>query len=627
MAYRVDMETTDASNLSVADSKTFTALPNDLLIGLQGDFIAQTNTPYAVKVIVTDPHGAAKEGERVHIVLQSVDYSSVTQVVEGSSTDRWQAQYKTVAETDVSSGTDVRTATLTPPRSGIYRIRANFDGAKDDSTATDMEIWAWGNEIVNWGNENPGRLTIKLDKKTYKPGDTATALIQSPYPAGELYFAVVRYGTIYHSLTQVSGGAPRVSFTVTPDMVPNAAVEAVLVRRGTPLSKSVPDDLDSLSRTGFAPLNVDLGAQRLKLTLTPVKAKLQPGEQQTVVLQMRDAQGRPAQGEFTVMVVNEAILQLTGYRPPDLLDTVFALQPIPTRFSDNRPNVVLRPFASPLQKGWGYGGGLSAAAAGTRIRTNFQPLAYYKGALITDTSGKGSVTFKLPDDLTTWRVLAVGTSGAGAASTAWRFGGGDATFVASKSLITNPVLPQFARPGDTFEAGISLTNADNLTGQLSIQAALSGPLQFVNNGQQSQIATSTPAAQSGTQAYRFTMTATGLGKTSVRFTTKLGALSDAFEVPLELRTLPVTESAIDASATQTSARLPLSVDANVDTTLGGLDVELASLLLPEFTARAKADLDEDEDLPFLEPIASQLLITANMQILATRYGQIYPDFH
>jgi len=627
MAYRVDMETTDASNLSVADSKTFTALPSDRIIGLQGDFIAQTNAPYAVKVIVTDPHGAPKQGERVHLVMESVNYSSVTQLVEGSSTDRWQAQYKKVAETEVTSGIDAQTATLTPPTSGIYRIRANFDGAKDDVTATDLEIWAWGNDIVNWGNENPGRLTVKLDKKTYKPGDTATALIQSPYPAGELYFAVVRYGTIYHSITHVSGGAPRVSFTVTPDMMPNAAVEAVLVRQGTPLSKAVPDDLDSLSRTGFAPLNVDYAGQRLKVTLTPAKAKLQPGERQTVALQMRDAQGRPVQGEFTVMVVNEAILQLSGYRPPDLLDTVFALQPIPTRFSDNRPNVVLRPFASPLEKGWGYGGGLSAAAAGTRIRTNFQPLAYYKGSLMTDASGKGSVTFTLPDDLTTWRVLAVAASGAGDASSGWRFGGGDATFIASKPLLTNPVLPQFARPGDRFQAGMSITNADNLTGQLSIEGALSGPLQFVENGQQSQLTTSTPAAQTGTQAYRFEMIATGLGKTSVRFTTKLGALSDAFEVPLELRTLPITESAIDASATDSSATVPLSVDANVDTSLGGLDVELASILLPEFTARAKADLDEDEDLPFLEPIASQLLITANMQILATRYGQIYPDFH
>ena len=584
MDYRVDMETTDASNLSVADSKTFTALPGDSLIGLQGDWVAQTGVAYPMQVIVTDPQGAPRDGQRVHLELQTVKYSSVTQLTQGSSNDRWQVEYKTVAQSDVTSGKTPQKITFTPPSSGVYRIRANLAGAKDDATATDLEVWAAGSDIVDWGNENPGRLTVKLDKTKYKPGDTATALIESPYPAGQLYLSVVRYKPLFQKVVKVSGGAPRVSFTVTPDMLPNAAVEAVLVRTGAPLSASVPDSLDSLSRTGFAPLTVNLDDRRLKVTLTPAKAKLEPGQSQTVHLQMRDANGQPIRGEFAVMVVNEAILQLSGYRPPSLIDTVFAAQPIPTRFSDNRPNVVLRPFASPLQKGWGYGGGPSEGAAGTRIRTNFQPLAFYKGALLTDASGNGSVTFTLPDDLTTWRVLAVAVSGSGSSSANWRFGGSDATFITSKPLLTNAVLPQFARPGDQFSAGITVTNADNLNGQLSIQGQLSGPLAFVNNGQQSQFTSSSPSVQSGTQAYRFAMTATGLGKTSVRFTTKLGTLSDAFEVPLELRTLPLVESAIEASTTNTSSTVPINVDQKVDTSLGGLDVELASILLPEFTS-------------------------------------------
>ncbi|MBV8280679.1 MAG: Ig-like domain-containing protein, partial [Candidatus Eremiobacteraeota bacterium] len=156
MAYRVDMETTDASNLSVADSKTFTALPSDLLIGMQGDFIAQTNVAYPVKVVVTDPQGAPKDGQSVHLELQSVKYSSVTQLVEGSSADRWQAQYTTVAQADVTSGKTPQTVNLTPTTSGIYRIRANFAGSTNDATATDLELWATGPDIVNWGNENPG---------------------------------------------------------------------------------------------------------------------------------------------------------------------------------------------------------------------------------------------------------------------------------------------------------------------------------------------------------------------------------------------------------------------------------------------------------------------------------------
>ena len=74
------------------------------------------------------------------------------------------------------------------------------------------------------------------------------------------------------------------------------------------------------------------------------------------------------------MVVNDAILQLSGYRLPDLVQTVFALQPIATTFADNRENVTLTTQTPPLEKGFGYGGGYLAGAAGTRVRANFLPL-------------------------------------------------------------------------------------------------------------------------------------------------------------------------------------------------------------------------------------------------------------
>jgi uncharacterized protein YfaS (alpha-2-macroglobulin family) len=49
--------------------------------------------------------------------------------------------------------------------------------------------------------------------------------------------------------------------------------------------------------------------------------------------------------------------------------------------------------------------------------------------------------------LTTWRVMAVATD------EKMHFGNGDATFVTTKPLLANPLLPQFARPGDRFQAG------------------------------------------------------------------------------------------------------------------------------------------------------------------------------
>ena len=105
----------------------------------------------------------------------------------------------------------------------------------------------------------------------------------------------------------------------------------------------------------------------------------------TFTLKRKD--GAAARGEVVAMVVNDAILQLTGYRLPDLVQTVFADQPISTIFSDNRDGIVLNTQLPPVEKGFGYGGGFMAGAASTRVRANFLPMAYY-GTVKTDASGQ-----------------------------------------------------------------------------------------------------------------------------------------------------------------------------------------------------------------------------------------------
>ena len=618
MVYRVDAEVSDVSNLSVANSQTFTALPSDRLIGLQSNFVADAGKPFPIQVTVTDPAGNAIEGERVRVELQKMDYSRVTQVVEGSQNPRNQVEYKTVAQAEVKSGKSPQTVSLNPSEAGSYRIRANFAGAKDEITATDLQIWATGESAVFWGRRGDSdRLEIKLDKDTYKPGETATALIQSPYPEAELYFAVVRDKTLYRTIAKVKGGAPQIEFQVTPEMLPNAAVEAVLVRQGAPLAKVEPGSLENLVRIGFAPFKTSLDEKYLKVKVTPDKTELQPGAEETVQLELKDDRGNPIKGQFTVMVVNEAVLQLSGYRPPDLVETVYAEQSISTRFGDNRADVVLQPLSSPVQKGWGYDGGLSSGAANTRIRKDFQALAYYNPSAIADAKGRASVRFKLPDDLTTWRVMAVAASGD------MRFGNGDATLIATKPLMSNPVLPQFARLGDSLEAGLSVTNTTGQKGNLAINGEVSGAVKFEKNQNRQNLQTQ---AEAGTRAYRFPMVAASKGEGKVRFVTQLNGTADAFEVTLPVKPLDVAEQVVETGTTDSQVKIPLNVNKNVVPDTGGLEVSLASTLIPEIGAPARQVFEED-DLPFLEPAASQLAIAANLEIFGKKYKQTFADFN
>ncbi|MDP9025801.1 MAG: MG2 domain-containing protein, partial [Candidatus Eremiobacteraeota bacterium] len=384
MTYLVNMQVSDVSNLSVSDSASFTALPSASIIGLQNSFVADEGKPFEVKVIVTDADGKALSGQAVHIDLQAMDYSAASQALEGGEAARNSVKYTTVGGADTTSASTPQTVTLRAWKAGAYRIRATFGAAASDASETDTQIWVSGPDPVRWNAQNPAQTKITLDKASYKPGDLATALVESPYPQADLYFSVVRDKTLFKNVSSVRGGAPRISFRITPEMLPNAAVEAVLVRRGKPLGKLASGSLDSLVRIGFATFSTNLEAKYLKLTVLPARARVAPDDVQTVTFALKRADGGPERGELAIMVVNDAILQLTGYRLPDLVKTIYADQPISTRVSDSRPSVVLSPLSSPLGKGFGYGGGFMEGSGSTRIRRNFQQLAYYNGAVRTD---------------------------------------------------------------------------------------------------------------------------------------------------------------------------------------------------------------------------------------------------
>lgn len=612
MDYRVDMAVTDVSNLSVSDSQTFTALPSNQIIGLQNDFVANEGEAFPVKVIVTDPTGKPAEGRRVHLELQLMDYSAATQAIEGGQAALDSVKFTTVAQSDVTSGTSSQSIALTANKAGAYRIRANFADARSDATATDTQIWVSGTDQVRWNTDNKSQLKVTLDKPSYKPGDIATALIQSPYPQADLYFSVIRDKTLYKKFVKVRGGAPRVTFRVTQGMLPNAAVQALLVRRGKPLQAVRMGTLDSLVRIGFATFSASIDAKYLKLGIAPTSGKVVPGGSQTVRFALKSVDGKPAAGELAVMVVNDAILQLTGYRLPDLVKTVYSEQPISTRVSDNRPSVVLSPLTSPAGKGFGYGGGFMEGSGSTRVRRNFQQLAYYNGALRTDSRGNATVWFTMPDDLTTWRVLAIASGGT---ADDFRFAVNDATFLSTKPLISNPLLPQFGRTGDTVNGGIAITNTTGATGALSLDAVLSGALLFApHNGQKLH---QEQEMNVGMRAFRFPMTVGQGSQAAVQFTSRLGSAGDAFRLPFEIRNQAINETVAQSGAIVDGKPASIPVNARMG---GTVDIWLAGSIVPEIVTPGERLLSRDA-LDFAENSASRLIVAATLKRIAALSGQ------
>ncbi len=642
MAYNAELTVSDASNLAVASSAGFTALPSPIQIGTSANYLTPAGKPLSVAVVTTDASGSQVAGNRIMVRLSKVAWDKNDQPYLVPEADTAVAM----------TASQPAHADLIPKTPGWYRISANFDGATSHATATDRDVWVYGPGETDWGNGTDTRsVALQLDHTSYEPGDRATVLIKSPFADADLYFAVIRDRTLWRAYEHVIGSAPTISFTVDPSMLPGANIEAVLVRRGAPIESRPAGSVTNLVSFGRTPLNVKLDRRYLKLSVKPMLDRLLPGSAQTIDLQSDDYAGKPAAGQFTVAVVDESIIQLTGYTLPDLVQAVYSGWPTSAVSGDNRlavdlvqpqaakldqsqaPIGLFRGSAAPEEASNTYAltarvlgkvSTNSGAAVSVPIRTNFQQLAYFNGSVLTDANGHAEVKFNVPDNLTTWRVLVV-AEGAPPSDdpTNYRFGSADATFITTKALLANPLLPQFARPGDLFDGGIATNNTTGLVGTMVVNGSLAGNLAFDQNGQSSQTLTTQFPAGPGTQSGRYPMRAGAAAATTnatVSFQITLGPEGDAFRVPFTIRPLEITESVVETGVTASEAAIGLSVDPDVNPSAGGLQITFASTLLPEIIVPAKSCF-LFENLPFAEPLSSRLMVAADLQILGKKYAQ------
>ncbi|MCA9795643.1 MAG: hypothetical protein KC910_27735, partial [Candidatus Eremiobacteraeota bacterium] len=90
-------------------------------------------------------------------------------------------------------------------------------------------------------------------------------------------------------------------------------------------------------------------------------------------------------------------------------------------------------------------------ASSHKVRSNFDPLAYFAGDLVTDAKGRATATIKLPDNLTRYRILAV-------AAGQRQFGTGQSNLTARLALMVRPSAPRFLNLGDSCQLPVVLHN-------------------------------------------------------------------------------------------------------------------------------------------------------------------------
>jgi len=625
----LEAEVTDLSHETVAKRASVLVHPAAFYLGigaLPSRFVA-VGANVSVQVAALEPKGAHVAGVAAKVELVERVWTSAT-IDESADVPRRQSRVhdEVVATCDVKTTTAAATCSIRVPKPGYYLLRAGAKDARGNATGASTGLYCLSDRSdvsVSWAPPGTSRrLKLETDKKLYRAGDVAKVLIQNPFKKAEALVTVERGGVLDQHVVALEGPMPVVDVDVKPEYFPNAFVSVRLVRGRVADAPAAGADLGAPDfRLGLVSIAVDPATHRLTPTITTSRKEYAPGDEVVADVVVRGNDGKAGRGEVTFYAVDEGVLMLTGYETPDPLPafsqdrklSVFAVESreelahlLPLKNGER-----IRPlgydYLSPTggDKGGDGGGG---GEGGPRF--DFKTTAFFEAGKVTDDEGRVRYQFKLPDNLTTFRLMAI------VAGADDRFGKGEAEVVTSKRLMARPVMPRIVRVGDRFEAGVLVSSKDLPATTARVTVTAKG------------VATTGPATREvavpkgGSVEVRFPFVAMANGPASFAFTAEGGGAKDQVAVTRTIE-LPVS---VETVSTYGETKGPVAVAlgdlSRVRPDQGGLEVHLASTAL----VGLGTSFDELVEYPYgcTEQLTSRILPLLVLPELARAVGAHLP---
>jgi hypothetical protein len=181
---------------------------------------------------------------------------------------------------------------------------------------------------------------------------------------------------------------PAYSFTFQADDVPSTSVMAVRFTGAT---------FEEVNYPFTVPF--DPAERKLNITIEADKDRYEPGDEATLHVTTTDRDGRALPAEVLLSGVDESVFAIEDQWTAAERDI------LPSLYTPVRSGI-LRTYAShfyPFEMNAAERGG------GGGPRADFKDVALFN-RVQTGSDGKGSITFKLPDNLTSWRITALGVT-------------------------------------------------------------------------------------------------------------------------------------------------------------------------------------------------------------------------
>lgn len=578
----VEGTVTSPNRQSLSGRKAIPLHRGEFQLGLRGEgTFAQAGNPHRLELVAVRPEGSTQQGVDVKVELVRRQWNSVRKAdVNGSY--RWVSEVKDepVNAQQVRTSTSPVDVDVKPDKAGFYVVRASASDSRGNTVISESTFYASGSDYVSWQRTEGDQIELVADKKSYKPGETATILIKSPFEKSRALVTLEREHIMDRRVVELTGTAPTIQVPLTSRHLPNVYVSVVLLQGRGAKQEFSPDGQD-LSRPsfkiGYVNLPVAPEEKKLQIKIKTDKERYAPGDQVSADFQVLDAQGQPVEAELCVAVPDQGVLALTGYQLPDWFAHFYGSRPLAVTTCETRMDVIGQRAYGSKGANAGGGGGFDAE----NMRSDFRYTAYWNPSLTTGTDGTAHATFKLPDNLTTFKVMAL------AQSTSSQFGSSESKFEVQKPLLLQPSMPQFARKGDDFQAGVVVRNNSDADLSVQVKAQAEG-LTLEGESQKS-----LTLGAGKEEEVLFHVKAEKLGNARLEFTASGGEYSDGLSLPVALSAPVILENVSTSGSTTESSAVEMIVPSPMAVGSGILRTFLSSSALVGLQGPLEALLHND----------------------------------
>ncbi|HYE85916.1 MAG TPA: MG2 domain-containing protein [Vicinamibacterales bacterium] len=424
---RIEAQVTDAANREVSGRTVVHATYGTFLLSAESsNSVHRTGSNAPISIRAIDYSGTPQPNVPVTIVLEHLDYRS------GYYSEPEIAVISTQTATTDASGRAMLSVAL-PNRPGSFRARASAPSG-DRSIEDEVFLWVPG-AGVDTDDTGDRYLELLADKKSYRPGESATLIVRGETIIGPVL--VTKEGQ-HVSWFRVLRPTPSDSLQVPIDEgdVGDVFVNIVYLREGR---------LHRAERR----IGVAAEARTLQVSVIAQQEVSRPRDPGIFEVAVVDHLGQPVRAQVSLAVIDEAVY---GVKPDDTPDPVRFFyrreySRVATTFSSSyyftgysgRERLQLtsrkrRPFTLADFKG--------DQPTQAQVRKEFPDAIHWVGDLVTDAQGRGRVAVTYPDALTTWRLTAR------AITEDTRAGTTIARTTTTKDLIVRVITPRFLTEGD-----------------------------------------------------------------------------------------------------------------------------------------------------------------------------------